>query len=826
MPTTLAPEIPPATPLQHVSELTEERFRRRDAELRNMILRSFVKGVAESGTWKLTAPLRTLARVLKPSGCGRENLIAWQDLTPGDRDGDGGDWNSTGIDPQFIVPCYLPAGWVRIKLELSGVSRGRTELYIDTGDGFHCGECLERFAWSEILRDELFVRLSRPVFAIRLDPIDCAGKFHLEQFSVSPVPPPQALWQAVSKKFRLLFAYRCAFASAGRGLGLPARGRFGEFARRVFKGLPDSRRLDADGDHARAAYAAWRRQRELTDANRQRLRAEAAALANPPVISIIMPAYNTPEIYLKRAVESVLRQTYSHWELCIADDGSAAKHVERLLRKYEAADARVKVVRRPRNGGISAASNLALELATGPYVALLDHDDELAEHALSAVARTLVEFPETDMVYSDEDKLEMDERFGTPFFKPDWAPDYFLTCMYTCHLGVYRTEIVRKVGGFRSSFDSAQDYDLALRVVAHVQNEEREKTGHGGGESRRIRHIADVLYHWRKIPGSTAIDHKAKPQAAQTAIAAVQSYLEAVDRPGAVEPGPSAGLQRVRYRIQGNPKISIVIPSAGRPATVRGKPTTFIGHVVRSIRAKSSYANYEILVVDNDDMSPDLQRDLDGLGVVLIPYTAAFNLSTKMNLGAAKADGEFLLLLNDDMEVITPDWLECLLEHAQWPEVGAVGAKLLFPDGRLQHAGVTLLEGKPHHHYYRWPGSEPGYFSGNFLTRNYSAVTGACLMTKTDLFHELGGFDAAFPLNFNDIDFCLKVRRSGRRVVFTPYAQLYHFESASKTGCYAHEVQAFIDRWGQEYALDPFYSPHLATDSIDYRLATVKNHKN
>jgi GT2 family glycosyltransferase len=232
--------------------------------------------------------------------------------------------------------------------------------------------------------------------------------------------------------------------------------------------------------------------------------------------------------------------------------------------------------------------------------------------------------------------------------------------------------------------------------------------------------------------------------------------------------------------------------------------------------------NYQILVVDNDDMSSELQRELDELGVVRIPYTAPFNLSAKINLGAAKAEGEFLLLLNDDMEVITPDWLECLLEHAQWPEVGVVGAKLLFPDGRLQHAGVTMLDRKPHHHFYGWPGSEPGYYGSHILTRNFSAVTGACLMTKTQLYRELGGFDESFPLNFNDIDFCLKVRRSGRRVVFTPYAQLYHFESASKTGCYRHEVEAFVQRWGNEVELDPYYSPHLATDAIDYRLATVK----
>lgn len=805
--------------------LARERDRRRDLELRNVILESFVKSHASSNFEKLFAPLRWLRHVLSPRGAGIEHLIPWQDLDVVDEapPGPGLVWNATGSDPQFVVPLVLPPGWVRIELHLSGQSRGRSELYIDTGDGFHAGECLERFCWSELLRDELFVRLPRQVRAFRFDPVDCAGTFRIEKFTIQPVPGPQALWQALVRKFKLLAAYRCTGRTLGRGLGLLFSGRFGDVFGKVLKGLPDSRRLDADGDAARAAYAAWRRQRELTDADRARLRDEANAIIDPPLISILMPVYNTPEVYLKRALESVVRQTYPHWELCIVDDASKAKHVEKMLKKYVAADSRIKLIRRTKNGGISAASNDALEIARGDFSALFDHDDELAEHALSSVARAIVAHPEADMLYSDEDKLEMDDRHADPFFKPDWAPDYFLTCMYTCHLGVYRTALARQLGGFRTEFDTAQDYDLALRVVAHIQNEERAKNGAGSGESARIRHIADVLYHWRKLPGSTATDHTAKPKAALTAIRAAQSYLERVQRPGVVEQGPSPGLQRVRYQIQGQPKVSIVIPSAGRSTTIRGETTTFIGHCVRSIRRKSTWNNYEILVVDNDDMPRELQQELDDLGVVRISFTAPFNLSAKINLGALKADGEFLVLLNDDIEVISSDWIECMLEHAQWPEVGAVGAKLLFPDGRIQHAGVTLLEGKPYHHFYRWPGHEPGYFGSHILTRNYSAVTGACIMVRTELYQEIGGFDEKFPLNFNDIDFCLKLREHGLRIVYTPYAQLFHFESVSKTGCYPEEIEAFTRRWGEKYYTDPYYNPHLATDAIDYRIATMEN---
>lgn len=832
VPTPIASTAAVASPPNELDELRRlleaERLRRRDLELRNVILESFVRSSASSGLEKLFAPLRWLRHVVSPRGAGAEHLIPWQELEEVEDvpPGPGTMWKATGTDPQFVLPVVLPAGWVRIELHLSGQSRGRTELYIDTGDGFHAGECLERFCWSELLRDELFVRLPRPVRAIRLDPVDCEGTFRVEKFTVKPVPGPQALGQAFVRKLRLLLAYRCFGRTLGRGLGMLLRGRFSDVFNKIFKGLPDSRRMDADGDAARAAYAAWRRQRELTDADRARLRDEARAMANAPLISILMPVYNTPEIYLKRAIESVLRQTYPYWELCIADDASKAKHVGKILAKYAAADSRIKLVQRAKNGGIAAASNSALEIAHGEFIALLDHDDEIAEHALSSVARAIAAHPESDMFYSDEDKLEMDDRHSDPFFKPDWAPDYFLTCMYTCHLGVYRTSMARQLGGFRSEFDTAQDYDLALRIIAQIQNEERAKNGSGSGESQRIRHIPDVLYHWRKLPGSTATDHTAKPKAALTAIRAAQSYLERVHRPGIIEQGPSPGLQRVRYRIQGQPKVSIVIPSAGRSTTIRGQNTTFIGHCVRSIRAKSTWKNLEILVVDNNDMSPELQRELDDLGVVRVSFTAPFNLSAKMNLGAIKADGDFLLLLNDDIEVISPDWIECMLEHAQWPEVGAVGCKLLFPDGRIQHAGVTLLEGKPYHHFYRWPGHEPGYFGSHILTRNYSAVTGACVMVRSDVYQEVGGFDEAFPLNFNDIDFCLKLREKGLRIVYTPYAQLFHFESVSKTGCYPEEIERFTQRWGQKYYVDPYYSPHLATDAIDYRIATMNEVRN
>ncbi|HEV3143879.1 MAG TPA: glycosyltransferase [Gemmataceae bacterium] len=803
--------------------LSDVEQQRRAFEERHRILDHLMHATTHSLSWRCMAPFRALHRFFFARRYSHDDLLPWNDLVFAPQtDGEpGAVWSATGNDPQFLLPCGLPAGWVRLELELAGQVRTRAEIFADTGAGFPPESSLERITWSSMLRDEIFVYMKKPVFGLRLDPTDTPGNFRLVKFRAESIPPLAAFLQALRRKFKLLWDYHCTGRTLLRGLGMLCRGQIGEVFEHIFQGFPDSRRLDASGHREKAAYAEWRKQHALTEGDLQQLRAEAVSLADPPLLSVILPVYNTPEIHLKRAIESVRRQSYPFWELCIADDGSSTKHVAEILNHNAALDSRIKVTRLPKNGGISAASNAALALATGRFIALLDHDDELAEHALSLIAREIIAHPQADMIYSDEDKTEANDSRSTPFFKPDWCPDWFLTCMYTCHLGVYRTALVRQLGGFRSQLDLAQDYDLALRMVAHIQMEERARDAIGAGEEPRIRHVADVLYHWRKAPGSTATGHKAKPKAAQKAVEAVQHYLTLVGRPGKVEPGQYPGLQRVRYAIRGRPKISIVIPSAGKETMSHGRKTTFIGHLVRSIRKRSTYANYEILVIDNDDMSAALRQELDDLDVVRFSYTAPFNLSAKLNLGATKADGDFLLLLNDDMEILSPDWLECMLEHAQWPEVGAVGAKLLFPDGRLQHVGVTILDGKPYHHFYRSPGHEPGYFCSHLLARNYSAVTGACLMVRPEVFHEVGGFDESMPLNFNDIDFCLKIRKTGRRIVYTPYAQLIHYESVSKEGCYPEELDAFVQRWGEEMARDPYYNPHLATDAIDYRIGSV-----
>jgi GT2 family glycosyltransferase len=523
-----------------------------------------------------------------------------------------------------------------------------------------------------------------------------------------------------------------------------------------------------------------------------------------PAISILMPVYNTPEQWLRRAIDSVIDQHYPNWELCIADDCSTAPHVRRILDEYSSRDKRIKVDYRDINGHIANATNTALELATGEFIALLDHDDEITPDALLEVAAAVNENPTADFIYSDEDKIDEDGVCTDPFYKPDWSPDYFLTCMYTCHLGVYRTSMVRELGGFRPEVDGAQDYDLALRVVARTD---------------RIHHIPKVLYHWRTLDTSTASGADAKDYAYPAAQRAIANYLSLAATPGDVLPGPRDGFHRVLYDIKGNPRVSIVIPSAGRIIDHEGRPIDLLRMCVGSLLEKSTWPEIEIVVIHNCDLRPDLEAWLKSRSVLVAYDKTPFNLAEKINLGARHATGEHLIILNDDIEVIAPDWIENMLRYSQQPGIGAVGAKLLFPNNRIQHAGVVLLNGAPGHPYYNHPSEDLGYFLSAQVARNYIAVTGACMMTRHELWDKVGGFSEDFPLNYNDVDYCLKLRELGCRTVYVPEVELYHYESVSREaarGVKPGELDHFQAKWLERYFLDPYYNPNLPTDHLYY----------
>ena len=530
------------------------------------------------------------------------------------------------------------------------------------------------------------------------------------------------------------------------------------------------------------------------------------SLHRKPVISVLLPVYETPEKWLRRCIESVLKQQYPHWELCIADDHSKSPHVRAILEEYRQRDQRIKLLYRTENGHIANATNSALSIATGQFIALLDHDDEITPDALLEVAIAHNENPDADWIYSDEDKIDEDNFCSDPFYKPDWSPDYFLTCMYTCHLGVYRTEAVRNMGGFRPEVNGAQDYDLALRLMAR---------------KAKVHHIPKVLYHWRTLTTSTASGGDAKDYAYPAAQRAIANYLQEAGIQGEVLPGPRHGFHRVRFDIQGEPKVSIVIPSAARIVHYEGERIDLLRACITSILEKSTYPNYEIVVVDNGDLRPDLKEWLRGKARTITYKAATFNLAEKINLGARHATGEHLILLNDDIRVIAPDWIEQMLQYSQQPEVGAVGAKLLFPNGRIQHAGIVLLQGDPGHAYYNHPNDDVGYFLSAVVPRNYIAVTGACTMTRREIFLSVGGYSEEFPLNFNDVDYGMKLRENGYRTVYVPEAELFHYESVSKEGAGSlrpGELEKLHMKWKDRYYIDPYYNPNLPSDYPYYYL--------
>jgi GT2 family glycosyltransferase len=538
------------------------------------------------------------------------------------------------------------------------------------------------------------------------------------------------------------------------------------------------------------------------------LSAEVAALPRQPLISVLTPVFNTDPRWLRAAIESVRRQAYPNWEHVLVDDASTSPSTVAALGELEG-DPRIRIIRLQKNSGISVATNTAVDEARGEFLALLDHDDELTPDALAEIVRWVNEHPQTDVLYTDEDKLEMDGTRCEAFFKPDWSPEHFLHCMYTCHMLVARRSLVREIGGFRIGYEGSQDYDLMLRLM--------ERTPHIG-------HIPRVLYHWRKIPSSTATSQSAKPWAEDSGRMALADYARRQHLEAEILPGGATGLFRIKRRIAGDPLVSIIIPTAGRLAEREGATVDLVAQAVGSLVSKTTYRQYEIvLIADEAGLQSTTMRALEGARYRVLTHRAEgpFNFSRKVNEGVAGSRGEHVLLFNDDLEVFDGEWLSAMLEYSQDPAIGAVGAKLLYPDGRLQHVGMLLgVNGVAAHAFHQHPGGLPGYFGSVIGPRNYSAVTGACLMTRRAVFDEAGGFDETFPIDFNDVDYCLRVRRAGYRIVYTPYARLLHHESAS-FGARQQDADGIAEmkrRWAAEIGRDPYYNPNLTSEFPDYRL--------
>lgn len=535
-----------------------------------------------------------------------------------------------------------------------------------------------------------------------------------------------------------------------------------------------------------------------------------------PKISFVVPLYKTPEKYLRRLTESFQEQTYSNWELCFSDGSGAQSPLTELLKELTAKDNRIKYVSHEEPLQISENTNSAIEIATGDFIAFADHDDELTPNALFECVKAINEKPQTLVIYTDEDKMSMDgHKFFQPHFKPDYNLDLLCTVNYICHLFVVSRKVIEKVGGLRSEFDGAQDYDFVLRCVEAVKDEE-------------ICHIPKILYHWRCHEDSTAENPESKLYAFEAGRRAVQAHYERTGIHAEVFEGEYLGLYRTKFIRDHDPLISIIIPNKDHIDDLK--------RCMESIEQKSTYKNYEYIIVENnstDSATFEYYKKLEAENprVRMVYWDGVFNYSAINNYGASFAKGEYLLLLNNDTEIINPDCLEELMGYCMRKDVGAVGARLYYEDDTIQHAGVVIgFGGIAGHCFVQQKRGTTGYCHRIICAQDYSAVTAACMMVKRSAFDAVGGLSEELAVAFNDIDFCMKLRKAGYLIVYNPYAELYHYESKSrgledtpeKVARFNKEVATFEKKWPDILKKgDPYYNPNLTLKSQDFSLKRI-----
>jgi glycosyltransferase involved in cell wall biosynthesis len=718
-------------------------------------------------------------------------------------------WKSSGERACFTLSGELiPAGWYWLsgRLDLAEEMLAAPCLYPVYGSGADGDAQIPLPEPGDDGRIQALILFKYDVTGFRFCPVQAPARFGISGFALSRISRASALRRLLGATARVpggalrrVAGFALAVLQAGVSSATDALYR--DYRRRL---LPE------DGND----YANWvARHDTLTTERMEGLRERAERLgAGGPLVSILLPVYQTPERWLRRCIESVMAQAYPRWQLCIVDDASPDARVIEVAREYAGRDPRIEVRRREVNGHISEASNSALAIAVGDYVALLDHDDELRPHALLEVAEAVVADASIGLVYSDEDKLDAEGRRFDPYFKPDFDPDLLRSQNYICHFTAIRADLVRAVGGFRTGFEGSQDHDLILRCTE-------------GLLPAQVRHIPKVLYHWRAIPGSTALTRDAKDYASSAGARAVGEHL-ARRHPGATAEELAHGHYRVRWPLPlPPPKVTLVIPTRDNVGLLRV--------CIESILARTSYPSYEIVVVDNQSSEADALAYLAQLerreGVRVLHYDAPFNFSAINNLAVRESDGDVIGLINNDIEVISEDWLEEMVSHALRPDVGAVGAMLFYPNDTIQHAGVVLgVLGVAAHLYAGMPRGYPGHGGRARVAQSLSAVTGACLLVRRELYELAGGLDESLQVAFNDIDFCLRLRALGYRNIWTPFAELYHHESASrgtedtedKRRRFAQEVDLMLRRWDAQLQLDPAYNVNLSLTSLCCELSS------
>jgi GT2 family glycosyltransferase len=761
--------------------------------------------------WRLTRPFRAFPRV--SNGILGSLNMRTHEMQPVSfhqmRHVGPGRYQAESSNPYMVIASHRgqpPRGWARVDYKIDAKRLVTPFLFFDDGGGFREATRLKlppigAGAGSAI------VRLPEVVTSLRLDPVDFIGEFELGYIRVTELN--RLMLMVALVKIRVQAA-----RSDGRGLlGLLGTLR-NAFLRGGMAELKRGLHHQATGPSF-SSYGYWSKTyTELSTDDFEAIRRHIGALKHIPLLSVIIPTYNTPPKILRIAIESIREQIYERWELCIADDASTSEETKALLREYEGTDERIKIVFRQNNGHISEASNSAIEMAHGEFIVLVDHDDELTPHALYMLAAELNRHPDADIIYSDEDKIDQDGQVYQPYFKPDFSPDMFLSQNYINHLGAYRRSLVEEVGRFRKGFEGSQDYDLALRVIQRSSPE-------------RIRHIPFVLYHWRSIEGSVASGDQEKPYALDAARKAITEHLERQGSKATVVAGRDDYSHRVLYALpQVPPKVSLIVPTRDH--------VNLLKMVVDGVRETNDYPHWDMTIVDNGSVEA---ATTDYLGKItqderikVLRDDGSFNFSRLNNRAVRATDGQIIGLINNDIEPISEDWLSEMVRQVTQPGVGAVGAKLYYPNDTLQHGGVIVgLGGVAGHFDKRLPRDQRGYFGRAMLVQNFSAVTAACMLVPRAVFEEVQGLDEVnLAVAFNDVDFCLKIRKAGYRLVWTPYAELYHHESVSrgldtdseKIDRFAAEISVMQDRWRTQFEADPFYNPNLTLDHERPMIAT------
>ncbi len=743
-----------------------------------------IRGFETSTSWRLTAPLRNIGRrlgryrrLLRSNGHEVE-LDRCPSAEAADTPFGHADWYEVSS-----ARGYLPNRWV--SFSYAGPAYDGTvflSLYVDPGDG----------VWQVIgvpaihgRLDAYLLRLPDSLVALRVK-VQASG-------SQLSGPPELSIREIGSAELALRLLWR-------------QRGRLPRAFRHLMQhGLNATvaRAATAFGEAGASLYQRWIESYDtLTDADRAAIAAHIQTLRTRPLISVVVPVYNPSEAHLRAMLESVTAQLYPNWELCLADDASTAPHVRTVLDEYAAHDSRIKVTYREKNGHISAASNTAIEMAGGSHVALLDHDDILSEHALYITAAAINDHPGADILYSDEDKIN-DAGFRTePYFKPDFGLDLLLGQNFVSHLGVYRLDAVKAVGGFRLGFEGSQDYDLMLRILGRTKGS--------------VVHMPWMLYHWRLYPGAGTFSSTQIGKASEAARTAIREHLAAKGVTADVKPWVHAYHRAIRQDLSVWPKVSVIVPTRDHVSVLKV--------CIDGVLKRTDYPDIELIVANNDSAEPETLAYFDSLRgdarVHILDFPGPFNYSA-INNGAVRAStGEIVLLLNNDIEIIESHWLKEMVKHAVRPEVGAVGAKLLYPDNTIQHGGVVLgLNGVAGHLHAGVPADSPGYFGWLKLARNVSAATAACLALKRSVFDEVGGLNEVdLKVAFNDVDLCLRITEKGHEIVWTPEATLYHWESKSRgndlspqhLARFESEIAYMRKRWGARLDTDPFFNPNLS----------------